>query len=719
MTDEIKITSQESELSAEELMKKFDRDSKNRYLTGAFKWIYDGLLIAFSVYVLIVALIMRGMTEFTKLPLFLGFIMALGFLKFPACHKDAEKENYIPWYDILLAIISLACCLYYVINQNTIIYMGGEIQTEQIVVGIVFIICLFELCRRAIGIPLMVVAGGFIIYAIIALIKRNPSIAITELVYNLFYNLNCGIFGTPVAVCCSFIVIFIIFGSFLEKTGIGTFFVDLANSLVGSAAGGPAKVAVISSALEGMYSGSSVANTVGSGSITIPVMKGAGYKPEFAAAVEAAASTGGQIMPPIMGAAAFLMSEITGISYSTIVVCAILPAILYFAGIFIMVHLEAKKMGLKGLPKEAIPNFFKLMLKKGYLLLPIVVLVICMNSYTPAVSACFAILFAMCVSFIDTNFIENIFSKNKKLISKSLISIVVAIIPIVTFFVASLLINRQATTRGLAIAISVAVICSVFVKKLKINCPLDIKVVGQGFHGGSNSSIGVVVACAMAGIISGVVAMTGLGTTLINFIVPLAAKSKILALFLTMICCIVLGMGVPTTANYVIMSTITAPILMEMGIDLLAAHMFVFYFGIVADITPPVALAAYAGSAIAKSNPMKTGVTASKLAIGAFIIPYIFALSPSMLLIDAVWYEAALITVAALIGMYGVSMGLQGYTFGRLNIWFRIISVIGGLLLIYPDWVTDLIGIALLVIVILLQYFFFYKKQKPTEEVVS
>ena len=397
MTNTNTQNTNEEVLSAEELMKKFDKDSKSRNLTGVFKTVYDAILIAFAVYVLFIALLFEGLTEFTRLPLFLGLIMTLGFLKFPACEKDAERENYIPWYDILLAVVSLGCCLYYVIKQTDIIFMGGVIEMPEIIVGILCIICLFELCRRAIGVPLMIVAGCFIVYAVIWLVGNNPDTTLRNLIYNLFYNIDCGIFSTPVAVCSNFIVIFIIFGSFLEKTGIGTFFVDLANSLVGSAAGGPAKVAVISSALEGMYSGSSVANTVGSGSITIPVMKNTGYRPEFAAAVEAAASTGGQIMPPIMGAAAFLMTQQTGIPYQTIVICAILPAILYFAGIFIMVHLEAKKMGLKGLPKETLPNFFKLILKKGYLLIPIVALVVCMNRYSPSLSACFAIMFAMVV----------------------------------------------------------------------------------------------------------------------------------------------------------------------------------------------------------------------------------------------------------------------------------------------------------------------------------
>ena len=713
MTDEKIINNSENQVAtAEELMKKFDKDSKSRNLTGIYKTIYNSLLIAFSVFIIALALIIEGLTEFTKLPLFLGLVMFLGYLKYPACEKDAIKENYFPIYDIIFAILSLGVTIYYAVNQNTIIYLGGVIETEHIIVGIIAILLLFELCRRAIGLPLMIVAGCFIIYAIYSLFTNNPATVVRNLLYNLYYNLNCGIFSTPVSVCCSFIVIFIIFGSFLEKTGIGTFFVDLANSLVGSSAGGPAKVAVISSALEGMYSGSSVANTVGSGSITIPIMKKTGYKPEFAAAVEAAASTGGQIMPPIMGAAAFLMSQITGVPYSTIVVCAILPAILYFAGIFIMVHLEAKKLGLKGLPKDAIPNFFKLILKKGYLLIPVVVLVVCMNSFTPALSACFAIMFAMTISIIDVDFVENLFSKNSEKIKASLISLGLALLPIITYIVLSNVLVKSATTRSLFISMLVAVICSTFTRKLKINCPIDIKLTGEGLLGGANGSIGVVIACAMAGIISGVVAMTGLGSTLITLIVPIAEKSILLALFLTMICCIVLGMGVPTTANYVIMATITAPILTRMGIDMLAAHMFVFYFGIVADITPPVALAAYAGSAIAKSNPMKTGVTATKLAIGAFIIPYIFTLNPSMLFIDTVWYDVILTVITSLVGMFGVATGLQNYAYGKIHPVLRITSIAGGLLLIIPGLVTDLAGLLLVGGTVVYQYIKYKKSNK-------
>ncbi|MBQ9782486.1 MAG: TRAP transporter large permease subunit, partial [Clostridia bacterium] len=307
---------------------------------------------------------------------------------------------------------------------------------------------------------------------------------------------------------------------------------------------------------------------------------------------------------------------------------------------------------------------------------------------------------------------DSLISKDIKRIKKALLSLVFTLLPIVVFFILNAILGIKGITKSLFVAIVVAMALSVVPKRLKINSVVDEKVIGEGLFGGTNNSIGVVVACAMAGIISGVVAMTGLGSTLVALIVPVAKQSLLLALFLTMICCIVLGMGVPTTANYIIMATITAPILTEMGVETLAAHMFVFYFGIVADITPPVALAAYAGSAIAKSNPMKTGLNASKLAIGAFIIPYVFALNPSMLLINAVWYDAILTVVTSIIGMFGVSMGLQGYTFGKINVPLRIVSAIGGLLLIIPGLVTDLIGILSVGGVLAYQYFFVYKKNK-------
>ena len=418
----------------------------------------------------------------------------------------------------------------------------------------------------------------------------------------------------------------------------------------------------------------------GSGSITIPTMKRVGYKPEFAAAVEAAASTGGQIMPPIMGAAAFLMAEITGIPYASIVVAAILPAVLYFTGIFLMVHFEGKRLGLKGLPKDSIPHFFRLLAKSGYLLIPVIVLVICMNYFTAGMSACFAILFSLIISLIG---------RDKHDLVRT---IGLPLIPLATLVILWQVLKIDTGT-SVFVAMVVAVLCS-FLTRSAILSP---RLVAEGLQGGAGSSIGVAVACAMAGIISGVVSMTALGTTLVAVIVPLAQKSIFLALFCTMLACIVLGMGVPTTANYVIMATITAPILIKMGIPLLAAHMFVFYFGIVADITPPVALAAYAGSAIAHSNPLKTGITATKLAIGAFIIPYIFALYPSLLFIDveSVWALIG-IMVTSIIGMAGIAMGMTGHVYAHVPWYMRIMLLAGGIFLIDPSPVSDLIGLLLI-----------------------
>ena len=375
------------------LLQELDRDSKSRSLTGGYKTAMTVLFVLYSLTMIVMALVVSGATQYTRLPVFVGMTLFVGYLKYPASKRDALRDNYFPWYDVILAFTSLGVFFYYAIEQKRIIQMANRIGTTQIVLGIIGILLLVELCRRSTGIPLIVVVGLFTVYGAWWLTNNNPKTALRNLIYNLFYNLNCGIFSSPITVCASFIVLFIILGSFLEKTGIGTFFVDLANSIAGASVGGPAKVAVISSALEGMYSGSSVANTVGSGSITIPTMKKVGYKPEFAAAVEAAASTGGQIMPPIMGAAAFLMAEITGIPYASIVVAAILPAVLYFTGIFLMVHFEGKRLGLKGLPKDSIPHFFRLLAKSGYLLIPVVILVICMNYYTAGMSACFAILF--------------------------------------------------------------------------------------------------------------------------------------------------------------------------------------------------------------------------------------------------------------------------------------------------------------------------------------
>ncbi len=692
-------------------MKEVDRESNVRVFDGwrAFALRYGKILAALFMMALSLVFTIPG--ELSK-PLFVGIILVFVYLTFPVYKKQTKLKNYVPWYDFVLIALVICTYLYPVIRRDYLVEVGKRIGTLEIVIALVALLLLIEACRRAVGVPILFVAGAFMIYAFTYLAK-NPKTMLRNFCYEMFFNASGGIFSTPIDVCVNFIILFIILGSFLEKTGIGQFFVDLANSIAGSSAGGPAKVAVISSALEGMYSGSSVANTVGSGSVTIPVMKKTGYKPEFAAAVEAAASTGGQIMPPIMGAAAFLMAEITGVPYATIAIAAILPALLYFAGIFIMVHLEAKKRGLKGLPKETLPSFFKLLLSKGYLLLPVVVLVICMNYFPSGMSACYAILCALVVNLFDAH----VFKKDQTSFKtkEGRVALLRAVgLPLIPAAILGLyyILNAMGAVdafwhgKFVFAAMAAAVVCSAFTR----GAPLDLETSLSAFEGGITNSIGVSVACGIAGIISGVVTLTALGATLVTTIVPIAKQSVLLALFLTMLACIVLGMGVPTTANYIIMATTTAPILVEMGIPILAAHMFVFYFGIVADITPPVALAAYAGSAIADSNPLRTGVNATKLAITAFIIPYIFALSPSLLLVcegyEAHFFGVVQILATSLIGCFSLSAALENFFIHKNKIWETVAFAVGGLLLIMPDGLTDIIGVALIALAVLSHLFF-------------
>lgn len=619
------------------VMKKFDQESNVRIWEGKGRLAVNLILAAFSIFCIYVTLFTSWLEEL-RLTSFVAWIVFLGFLVFPA-RKSHQRPNHIPWYDIVAMVLGTGAFLYFTFHAKEIIQQGSNFTPFQILVGIVGILALAEVCRRSVGLPILIVAAAFLIYALIWGLS-NPSLMgkLNYSVRYLFYSKE-GILSTPINVCSKFIVVFIIFGAFLERTGIADFFINISNAAVGGMSGGPAKVAVVVSAMEGMVSGSSVANTVGSGSVTIPLMKKTGYKPEFAAAAEASASTGGQIMPPIMGAAAFLMADYVQLPYSDIVVRAILPAVLYFAGIFIAVHLEAKKMGLRGLRKDELPKLLPL-LKQAYLLIPLLLLIYLVGT------------------------------------------------------------SSKSIQYAAAIAIVAAIVVSLFNKEHRITPKRLLEALAAGGQG----TITVAAACGIAGIIAGIITMTGLANMLINGIVALAGNHVIIALFLTMICCIVLGMGVPTTANYCIMAATCAPILIRMGVPAIAAHFFVFYFGIVADLTPPVALAAYAGAAIAQANPMKTALTATKLAIAAFIVPYVFALNPAMLLVDTNAWEVILIGITSLIGIFGVSSALQGYLMKPMPWYLRLAGAAGGLLLIYPGIVTDTAGIILVGLVVIIQY---------------
>ena len=638
----------------EAVMKKYDRESNTRVWEGLPKLVIRWLMVAFSAYCIIDTVFLSTRQE-VRLPMFVGLILLFGFLTFPA-KKGDERVNHMPWYDIVLLIAGPGAYFFYAVNAQNVVQMSARVMQNDLymIIGLIGILALVELCRRCVGLPILCVAGVLLVYTFFNLGgSADFKMTLYQVIRTMFYTFN-GIFGGPISVCAKFIVVFIIFGAFLERTGIAPFFINLANAVAGAAPGGPAKVAVISSALCGMVSGSSVGNTVTTGSVTIPMMKKTGYKPEFAGAVEAAASTGGQIMPPIMGAAAFLMAEFTGEPYGTIAMRAILPAVLYFTGIYIAVHLEAKKLGLKGIPREQLPRVRQL-LPKIYLLAPLVLLVVMVstNMYTMAFSAAIAIVAAVAVGLVN-NVVE-IASKSS---------------------------NRE-----------------------------DFLTFGKiidALEGGAKGSITVAVACGVAGIISGCITVTGLASKLLSTIVSLSGGHMIIALALTMLCCIVLGMGVPTTANYCIMAATCAPILMDpsIGVTKMAAHFFVFYFGIVADITPPVALAAYAGSAIAKADPMKTGFNATKLAIAAFIVPYIFAFSPQMLFVDVTGaFQVVQICISALLGIFGVAAALNGFLYRPIPALLRVAMAVGGLGMMIPGTATDIAGFVLVVGIVLYQRF--------------
>lgn len=666
-------TSNEEEMKR--MMKELDREQSYRehkcwrqYITVFISVIF----VLFQLYATLSGAITAQVLRATHL----AFVQLLAFLLFPPTKNS--PRNTLPWYDIVLGLIGMACWLYIVVNFDSLVRRSGNNTPLDVAVGIVGILVLFESCRRIVGLPIMIIAGSFIVFAFAG--KYLPGFlhhrgySLQRVVCHLFYNTE-GIMGTPIGACSTFIFLFILFGALLEKTGIGHFFIDVCNALAGGASGGPAKVAVLSSALLGTVSGSSVSNTVGSGSFTIPMMKRLGYKGEFAGAVEAAASTGGQIMPPIMGAAAFLMAESLGLPYITIVKAAIVPAILYFTGIFITVHLEAKKLGLKGLPKDQLPRFMPLLLRKGYMILPLVV-----------------IIYFLCAG--------------KTAVFAALMGIIACVLVGFGVSVSDLAHGRKPSFGGKDI---VEIMCTA-----------------------ARNIISVAIACGMAGIIIGIVTLTGLGLRLGNGLVMLAHGKLLLTLVFTMVASIILGMGAPTTANYLITSTITAGAIISLGIEPLAAHMFAFYFGIIADVTPPVALAAIAGAAIAKAKPMKTALNATKLAIGAFIIPYMFVYNSKMLMINASALSVVMIIITAILGMFGISVALEGYGFNNTGFFYnsrkgkatiiafdaveRLLFAIAGFLCVIPETKTDIIGVSLLAV--LIAYQLILKKVRSTKATV-
>ena len=623
---------------AEAILKKYDIESDKMEYTGFMAKFVMALAISFSIFQLYTATFGVLDAQLQR-AVHLGFGLSLVYLLYPT-RKSWSRHKLHP-FDLLLAILGAAAPAYIVYNYQSLVLRAGLTSGMDLYIGLLGVLLVIEAARRVVGIPMVCVVLAFLAYAFLGPympgVLAHRGLTVSQLVGHLFYTTE-GIFGIPLGVSSTFIFLFILFGAYLESTGLGKFFIDMANSIAGWASGGPAKVAVLSSGLMGTVSGSSVANVVGTGSLTIPMMKKLGYHKNFAGAVEAAASTGGQLMPPVMGAAAFLMAEFVGVPYIDIVKAAIIPAFLYFVGVWLGVHFEAKRTNLKGIPRDQLPKIWTILRDRGHLALPLVIIVyLLVSGYTPM--------------------------------------------------------------RAALVAIVLAILCSALRKNTRMK-PMQIV---EGLENGAKNVLGVLVACAAAGIIIGVVTKTGVGLKLASGLIELSGGLLLPTMFFTMITAILLGMGVPTTANYVITSTIAAPALVQMGVPVLAAHMFVFYFGIIADVTPPVALAAYAGSGISGGNPLWTGVNASKLAIAAFIIPYMFVLSPTLLMMDATAGGLLVTTVTALIGMVSLSSALIGFLAAVCRGWERLVLIVGGLLMISPGLVTDLIGAAMFAAVLTLQ----------------
>ena len=633
-----------SSKEAADTLAKYDKESAYRVMDGVWGLIVKIGCVLFSLFQLNSAY--RGqLPAQIQRPIHLLFAMSLIFLLYPFSKKSSRKKPSI--FDIALVILTFLACGHLIINYEAIILRIGFVTPDDFWFGAIMIILVLEVARRTVGLPITIVAILFIVYAKIGAYipgflghRGFP----WRRVISQIYLTTEGIMGTPIGVSTEFVFIFILFGSVLHKTGLGKFFIDLALALTGHQVGGPAKVAVVASGFFGTISGSSVANVVTTGAFTIPLMKGVGYRPTFAGAVEAAASTGGQIMPPIMGAAAFIMSQIIDMPYIEIAKCAAVPAILYYISVGVMVHMEALRTGLKGIPKPKLPALKKVIADGGHLIIPIfVMLYMLLQGYTPSRSA------LMCI--------------------------------FVTIIVAML----RKTTR------------------------IKIMDVVDALEDGARTALGVAAACACTGIVIGIVTLSGVGLKVAHAIIYLSGGNFFFTLILTMIASILLGMGLPTTAKYIVLATMAAPAILTLGkqlgmeIPMIAVHLFIMYFGIFADLTPPVALAAYAAAGIAKCNPNATGFQAVKLALAGFIIPFIFVYNPEMLLINTTWHHAIFYISTALIGIFALAFCSVGYWLRRLSIMERLLLLGAAVSLIFPGIYTDLAGVGLMLVVYALQ----------------
>ncbi len=667
---QIQEADEQTKLNLEELMRKYDTESRFRILSG-----WQGKLVA------LIAVAMSCFHFYTsgfglllaqkQGAVHLAFTLALVFLLYPASSKQSKTSG-IPFYDFILGAIGVASALYLVVFFNELVTRAGLPTQTDLIMGFLLIATLLEATRRISNPVLPCLAIIALLYCYFGrsmpdmLAHRGFNVA---RIVNHMYLGTEGIFGTPLEVSSTFVFMFILFGAVLEKTGLGKFIIDLSLALAGWSTGGPAKVAVVSSGLMGTVSGSSVANVCTTGMFTIPLMKSVGYEPYFAGAVEAVASTGGQIMPPVMGAAAFIMAQILGVPYIEVAIAAVVPALLYYFAVMVQVHFEACRLGLRGIPWKQLPPLGPLLKTKGFLLIPLVAIIyFLLAGYTPLKAAFNGILVSFVLSWLN---------KETRLTPAKLY---------------------------------------------------------DAFQSGARSAIGVACACATVGMVVGMGTLTGLALKIAGAIVAMAevspdgslaalgaslfslapgaevtaetaalALTKIFTLFFTMIASLILGMGLPTTANFIVTSTMAAPALFLLGVPPMAAYMFVFYFGIAADLTPPVALAAYAGAGIAGSDPMKTGVTSFKLALAGFLVPYIYVYNPMLLFIDVEPFYMAQAICTALIGVFLLAMFTIGYFKAHLAWYMRVLAFVGAICLLIPGTMSDLFGLAVLGVIYVMQ----------------
>jgi len=644
----------EHELSDEkkqEIIEKYDSESKVRNVSNRkIIFMVSSLAVLYSLFHLYMTF--NPMPTLQLRAIHVAGGLSLIFLLYPSTKK--QNRTKVAWFDWILFILSLLSAVYLINEYNEIMTTRGGIpNSTDILMAIMTVILVLESARRVTGAILPILALIFLAYPFVSHMDWLPVQLMTRPydlgdIFGHLYLKTEGLYSTAIGASVNFIFLFILFGAFLAKSGMGQFFNDLALALAGHKQGGPAKVAVISSGFMGSINGAAVANVVGTGAFTIPLMKRIGYSKNFAGAVEASASVGGQILPPIMGASAFVMSETTGVSYGTIALAALIPAVLYFLAVIMQVHFRAGKENLRGIPKADLPRVKEIMKSRGHLLLPILFLIYLLYQNIPIGHAAFY-----------------------------------------------------------------TIVSSVVVASLRKSTRMSIKDIIGALESGAKQSLSVMVACAVVGIIIGVVSLTSFGNVMTSSIASLGGNSLFLTLFFTMLASMILGMGLPSIPAYIITATMAAPALAEFGIPVLIAHMFVFYFGIFANITPPVALAAFAGAGISGGDPMRTGFTALKLSIAGIIIPYLFVYNPAMLMIEtsnvafnarefpiAPFLDIMVITVTAVIGIIALSAAVEGYFKTPLHFFSRFILGVGAIMSIIPEFYSDLIGILFIVIIL-------------------